>query len=301
LFTAEAARDDLTAARAAVDLIYVEGVDLDRPREAKMWSDLAESLLRRLGAGHERVRAWALTNLGGVLLMNGDLERAETLVREAIRLKEEVLGKAHPDVAISLATLSSIVEEEGRAEEALVISDRVIEICSSNGDPESDFYAMAQTVRGEALVALGRGPEAEVAFSVGLRIARSYPAGMEMLQSFPLLGLGNARLAQGSPAAAVPVLEEALRIREAHTPNNNLVAETQFSLARALWDSGGDRKRSSRLARAALRVFGTHKFPRRECAVIVWLSEHEGPRAPRSRSVGRVDPSSKRASRCAMM
>jgi tetratricopeptide (TPR) repeat protein/tRNA A-37 threonylcarbamoyl transferase component Bud32 len=301
LFTAEAARDDVTAALAAVDLIYVEGFLLNRPREARMWWNLAESLLRRLGPGHDRVRAWALTNLGSVLLMNGDLETAERLLREAVVLKEAALGDAHPDLAISLATLSSILEEAGRPEEALRIADQAIAICNSNGDPDSDFYAMLQSVRGEALVALGRGAEAEAAFSISLRIARAYPKEMERLLSGPLQGLGNARLLQGSAASAVPVLEEALRIREGHSPNDNILAETQFSLARALWDAGGDRKRSLRLARQALKTFGSHQFPRRERAIVQWLADRD-PSARHGRGQARqIDDLSKRASGRPMM
>ncbi len=274
LFTAEAARDDVTAARATTDLVYLLGVHMDRPNEAETWLHLSESILDRLGPGHDRIRSWALNNFAGVLLMHGQLERAESTARQAVALKERTLGKDHPDLAISLDGLSNVLEEEGKAQEALDAADRVVEILSVNGDPESDSYARAQDVRGEALLALGRGREAEAAFSIALRIYRGQRQPGERAVSFPLQGIGNARLIQGSAATAVPVLEEALRLREAESPNQYLIAETRFSLARALWESGRDRKRSLNLAHEAQKTFGAHTFPRREQAVTRWIAEH---------------------------
>ncbi|HXU00309.1 MAG TPA: tetratricopeptide repeat protein, partial [Polyangia bacterium] len=242
--------------------------------EAETWLHLSEAILDRLGPGHDRIRSWALNNFAGVLLMHGQLARAERTIREAVALKERTLGKDHPDVAISLGTLSATLEEEGKPEEALAVADRVLEILGTNGDPESDAYAGAHSVRGEALVALGRGAEAEAAFSIALQIYRAHPASSARAMTFPLQGIGNARLLRGSPATAIPVLEEALRIREELAPNQYLLAETRFSLARALWDSGRDRRRGLNLAREAQKTFGANTFPRREQAVARWLAEH---------------------------
>ena len=273
LFTAEAARDDVTAAQAATDLVYLLGVHQDRPNEAETWLHLSESILDGLGPGHDRIRSWALNNFAGVLLMHGKLDRAESTARQAVALKEKTLGKDHPDLAISLDGLSNVLEEEGKAQEALAAADRAVEILSLNGDPESDSYARAQNVRGDALAALGKGREAEAAFSIALRIYRGQRDSGQQAVSFPLQGIGNARLIQGSASAAVPVLEEALRLRQEESPNQYLVAETRFSLARALWESGRDRKRSLNLAHEAQRTFGGHTFPRREQAVTRWIAE----------------------------
>src|SRR6185436_5601724 len=87
LFSAESAHDDVTAARAAGGLAYVVGVRLNRPKEAEAWTRLSESIIDRLGPGHDRLRSWTLNNFSLVLLLNGDLERAENLARRAITLK----------------------------------------------------------------------------------------------------------------------------------------------------------------------------------------------------------------------
>jgi serine/threonine protein kinase len=271
LFIAEAARDDVTAARATTNLIYLAGVRQNREREAETWMQLSESILDRLGPGYDRVRAWALNNFASVLQANGNHARAEATMRQAVALKEKVLGMDHPDVAISVHALANILDEVGRYQEALETVDRAIQILSTNGDPDSDLYAFAQNTRGEVLAALGRGSDAEAAQSLALRIFRTYPDPWERV-SFPLQGIGHARLVRGSPATAIPVLEEALRIRERERANEYLIAETRFSLARALWESGRDRKRGMSLAQQARKTFGSHVFPRREQAVVRWLA-----------------------------
>jgi hypothetical protein len=89
--------------------------------------------------------------------------------------------------------------------------------------------------------------------------------------------MGDARLAQHQPDAAVAVLEETLAKRRASEPFRYLVAETQFSLARALWESRYDRKRAMKLAEDARGAFADHKFPRRERLVTEWIAIQRQP------------------------
>jgi hypothetical protein len=69
-----------------------------------------------------------------------------------------------------------------------------------------------------------------------------------------LAGIGEAHLHVGHPEMAIAALEEAL----AHPLKNqdpNLVpflVRARFALARALWETGGDRRRAQRLASEAL-------------------------------------------------
>ena len=148
LFTAEAARDDATAARAAADLVYVVG-QYYSPHDAEMWMHLSESIVDRLGPGHDRIRSWALHNFSIVLHNSGELDRAERLGKQAVALKEKALGKDHPDVATSLVHLSGVLESNGRPLEALEVIDRAIDIYAKSGDPDSDAQARTQCKRGK--------------------------------------------------------------------------------------------------------------------------------------------------------
>ena len=248
---------------------------LGRQQEAELWFRLSESKLDRLGVGSERTRSWLYTNFAGVLILAGDFERAERYERNAIGLKENALGRDHPDVAISLVGLASILTEEGRPADALPAVERALEILMKNGDPDSDLFARAQDAKGIALIALDRAIDAEPAFRTELRIYRTYFGSHDRLASFPLQGIGESRLLQGHPDAAIPFLEDVLRFREVGEPYAYLLAETRFSLARALWDSGQNRVRALKLARQAREGLADHKFPWREQLVVEWLRTHK--------------------------
>lgn len=274
LFVAEAARDDATAAKAAANLIYIVGVRLKKPREAETWLRLSNSILDRIGPGDKRTRAWATHNFAYVLWFTGDFERAELFVRDAITLKEQALGKEHPDVAISLDVASVILRELGRNTEALQYADRSLDILIKNGDSDSDFIANSRMTRGEALVALGRGQEAETSFATGLKVVVRELGTQSRQTAFGLQGLGDSKLVQGEPADAIPYLRDALRIRETSAEPDVLLAETRFSLARALWESGRDKKHALQLAKRAKDALVPLNFPRRKRTVARWLADH---------------------------
>jgi hypothetical protein len=53
--------------------------------------------------------AGSLNNLGMVLEKQGKLPEAEAMHREALEMGRKLLGSEHPDVAICLGNLSSVV------------------------------------------------------------------------------------------------------------------------------------------------------------------------------------------------
>ena len=63
--------------------------------------------------------------------------------------------------------------------------------------------------------------------------------------------VGNALLALSRPADAVAHLEQAIGLREAGKGDPGDLAEARFALAKALWESGRDKKRALALAAAA--------------------------------------------------
>jgi eukaryotic-like serine/threonine-protein kinase len=71
-----------------------------------------------------------------------------------------------------------------------------------------------------------------------------------------LFGIGEADVNLGRPAKAIPTLERALTIRAVPGATDPLdLAETKYTLARALWDAKRDRARARTLATEARRLF----------------------------------------------
>jgi tetratricopeptide (TPR) repeat protein len=90
--------------------------------------------------------------------------------------------------------------------------------------------------------------------------------------AYPLTALGRTLLAEGRSREAVAILQRALRIRESSEPNAELVAETRFALARALWFFADERRTAEKLAIAARESY--RKLPKHEKQVgdiDVWL------------------------------
>jgi tetratricopeptide (TPR) repeat protein len=274
---AEESRDDATAALATTTLIYVVGYGLDRPEGGKRWARISNAILNRLGPGHARTRSWMLNNLAAIYVGAGDFEQARPLFEQAIAIKEETLGKEHPDVAAGLSNLAQCYLELGLTRQAVEAAGKAIAILSTHGDPDTPFIADSYDVRGTTFCSVGRYREAAQDFQEALAIlhrsGESSPTHPETGSA--LHGLGEVKLAQADPAGAARLFEEALSLREKAELDVTIVADTRFGLARALWDSGGDRTRARSLATQARTIFAAHDRTKREQVVTAWLEAHK--------------------------
>jgi len=273
MLIAEASRDDLAAAKIAASLVYVVGYRLGRLKEAEFWAGLGHAILDRVGGDQSRLRGWLDGNLAGVFTRAGDWEGARVRVERAVRLKAQGLGNEHPDVAASYSDMAYVLTRGGHIAEAIAAANRAVEIFLRNSDPDAYALGMAYTNQGEALNASGKHEEAEVAFRAALENMTRNAGRIHPETAFALHGLGETRLFRGAPLDAVPLFEDALRARQQPAGDPVLAAESQFGLARALWQSGGDRKKARVLATAALQKYREERRPQQR-EVEAWLADH---------------------------
>ena len=59
-----------------------------------------------------------MNNLATVLSDQGKYEQAEEMHRQALELRETVLGKEHPDTLTSMNNLASVLSDQGKYEQA---------------------------------------------------------------------------------------------------------------------------------------------------------------------------------------
>ena len=279
LFTAEAARDDATAARAAATLVYTVGVGLGKYREADRWALLANAILDR-GASDPRTRAWLLQNYSAILGEEGDLEGARILLEQAVALKEQSLGRDHPDVALSLQSLAWVFVDLDRPDEALPLADAAIAIHARYSDPNSVLFANALSVKGASLLALGKPREAKTAFESARRVAdgldNDHPLMAEALAGLAEVEMGEGRLAQG-----VSLLKRAVEICERQARPGWFAAKVRFALARALWKRDVRRRQQAiSLATKARSSFARARRADRVREVEEWLAQHSGATPP---------------------
>jgi len=91
-----------------------------------------------------------------------------------------------------------------------------------------------------------------------------------------LVGLADAQLATGDAATAVATYERCFSVWGDTRIDEHLRPDAQFGLARALWNSGGDKVRAKKLAEEARDGFVANKGPWLPKAdeVRKWLKQH---------------------------
>jgi tetratricopeptide (TPR) repeat protein len=167
-----------------------------------------------------------------------------------------------------------ILQDMGRAQEAVTLFHRAVGDLTQELGAEHPLAATFMANEAESLDQLGRRDEARATYHRALAIEeRGYGPESTNL-AYPLTGLGVSYLSDHQPALAVAPLERARRIREAHESDPLLLADTNFALARALWDAGQDRERALRLAEGAGKVYGQQPtFAARAAEIDRWLDE----------------------------
>jgi eukaryotic-like serine/threonine-protein kinase len=252
VWQAEASRYDEVRAEAATMLVITSGRRGEYD-EANDWTNDADAILNRIG-GHDRLRAWLEMHVAINLRRQGRNEESLLHDRQAIAFKERS-GASRGDIAGNLNNLALTLSDMGRYGEALGGLERAIKDLAQERGAEHPLVATFISNKGETLARMGRPAEARAAFQRALIIEeRTYGAESTNL-AYPLTGLGESYLADHQPGAALAPFERAQRIRAAHERDAALLAETDFGLARALWETNTGRDRALRLAAEARAAY----------------------------------------------
>ncbi|MET0404677.1 MAG: serine/threonine-protein kinase [Cystobacter sp.] len=274
LFDAESGRADRLKVSIANRLLFVEDGQKHFP-QATRWAGLGEAAVRRLG-GEPVVEADLLTNranlalsqehheearellekarglqeralppghpkrartlflLGSVLLDMNDRPRALTLLEQALEQTRTALGAMHPDVANRHGMLAGLLREMGQPERALEHARASVGVREATFGKSSLPVANSLDEVGECLLALARPQEALAVFERALAIKREkLPADDELLQ-YSYDGVGKALFNLGRAREAIAPLRQAVSFSSA---GPDVLAESGFTLARALWNS----------------------------------------------------------------
>jgi tetratricopeptide (TPR) repeat protein/predicted Ser/Thr protein kinase len=241
--------DDETAAEAVTLLSGIVGDRAHDEVRARVWLDVARASISRVGQ-RPLLEAWWLVAEGNILLDEGRNSEAVAVYQKALAAKQSLLGKTHPDVLISMLNVGVALEAAGRLDEALASYISTASITQRTLGPEHPMLAWFTNNEGEVLNLLRRYAEARVAYQHAIDLLHKAGSDAENIAA-PLTGLGVAYLGEGHAGTAIAPLEEALKIRIDRQVPPELLGETRFALARALWSRPPDRGRARSLARAA--------------------------------------------------
>ena len=221
--------------------------------------DLVEqALAMHRAVGGDRVdEAQMLNTLGSIKYREGNLLDAETIHRQALALRLDVLGPDHLTVSETLNNLAAVLATEGRSREAGELYRRALAIrrrILGDGHPQ---VATTWHNLGGALRDLGDLPAAEEAFRKAIAIYEQSVGHNHPYTAGSLLRLGGVLEARGDLDEAALRYRESLAIHRSTLGDEHpKTAESELYLARLLSrrDSCSEATELARRAETTLRA-----------------------------------------------
>ncbi|HVE82392.1 MAG TPA: tetratricopeptide repeat protein, partial [Myxococcales bacterium] len=309
LLAADAGRADLVRVRAATQAVYAASEQKDFAR-GKEWAALAQAALDRIGGNAERQGAllvhlsWLQSAEGQLTLAVGTLERGRQLLAGE-------LGHDDPQTLNAAGNLALAYQRLGRLDEAIALLDETIASTRRRLGPdhpqlyprlytmtlaqiERHDYGSAHKSIDEALrIARTRIGEETVQVAGALELKATifgeehrfqdaldhYRRALEIKQkvlpaddqrfSYSYDGIGQSLLGLGRAEEARAMLERALAIR-GDFPDD--LGDTQYGLARALWQLGQQKAAALRYGEQALANYRRAGKAARAAEVEGWLA-----------------------------
>ncbi|HVT07994.1 MAG TPA: serine/threonine-protein kinase [Polyangia bacterium] len=244
-----ASHHDEVVAEAAADLPTLLADRFRQPSLARQWIAIGRAAVDRIG-GNPILDATLDHAESTIFSYEGRDADAIAAERRARQKQERLLGEDHPYAIACLNGEGLVLQAAGRYQEALATLTLARDRSSHAMGVAHPYVAMVENNRGEVLNNLRRFPEARAAFERAISIwtdAKGDPMNLPYAQT----GLGLALIGEHRPLEAIGPLEAALAARLAGKAAPELLGETRFALARALWAKPGERSRAEELARKA--------------------------------------------------
>lgn len=157
------------ALEAAIELVFIAGVERDKPEAGEVWAEFGAASVMRMG-GSARVNALLAEALGALAFHQRDYPESEEKLRRALELRESFLPPHHTLIATTLGRLSAAVLTQERSTEGLEIASRALTIHKAALGDEHPAVMRGHAHRGAALLQLGRLDEARTALDEALRV-----------------------------------------------------------------------------------------------------------------------------------
>jgi tetratricopeptide (TPR) repeat protein len=262
------------------NLAYTLGEQGDHERSLELMHRALEIRQSVWGPDHPKVGEM-YNNIATTLRALNRLADSRTNYEQALRIKEAALGHDAVDLAIPINNLASVLRKLEDYESAESLYRRALKLREDAFGPE--HQKVGNTLNNLAMLYFVQR-DFERSLELYERATSVWAASLgdeHPRVAHGQTGWGKTLLELGRYAQALPLLEEALRRREANsrTPKKHL-ADTRFALARALWKApphlGRDRRRALDLAESARAGFeglaagDRHKYDE----VVAWLVEH---------------------------
>jgi hypothetical protein len=241
--------DDEAAARAAALMPAVMGDRLHQPAIGRQWLQIARAQITRIG-GNAVLSGTVDAGESLILQAEGRGAEAAAAAERARHEQEKAVGPEHPYTIACMNNEGMSFEVAGQYDRALAVMTEARDVAVRALGAVHPYVGMLENNRGEVLNLMHRHAEARATFARTLQIWTA--SGVDpMMLSYARTGLGLALLGEHHPVEAIEPLAQALQTRQASEGAPDLLGETRFALARALWARRADRPRAEELAHQA--------------------------------------------------
>lgn len=158
--------------------------------------------------------ATLLFNAGIYLTARAQYQEAETVLRQGLQIREQVLGSEHPDVASVLNACGTLSHLQGKNMQAQQWYQRALHIQEHCFGAEHPDVARSLNNLGIAYLEQGMYTEAEPILKRALHILEQTLGTEDVRRAYPLENLGHLYHLQGRYTEAESVIQRSLHLRE---------------------------------------------------------------------------------------
>jgi CHAT domain-containing protein/tetratricopeptide (TPR) repeat protein len=191
----------------------------------------AREIIDRASDGNELMAAEILDSLAGNHIARGKFREAELFVKDALAIRERILGPHHFLVAASLGTLADLHHESAKVHEARITADRALEIAAKSYPPTDITLGDFVNRVARSQLALGNYVRAEQLYRESLAVAEAVAGSDSLAAADSLGGLARVALLANDNVNAEQLHLRSLAIKERILgPDHPQVANDVFNL-----------------------------------------------------------------------
>ena len=149
------------AADSASTMVFLEGRDVGRTEQARLWADLTDVAIGHAGDPLTLRATRRATSLALAEQHAGNYDAALELVEEAAAMTEASLGPDHPALATAVMRQGTVQQRRGELSEALELFERALALDKRALGPSHPMVGNGLVSLGTAQARLGRWAESE--------------------------------------------------------------------------------------------------------------------------------------------
>jgi tetratricopeptide (TPR) repeat protein len=247
----EVSDEDESGIAASLNSIACLLTEMGRLEEAERAGSRALTLSEK--AGEDVQFAAIVHNLGEIYRLQKRYAEAEAFYRRALAIRQKLHGPAHPDTSGALGSVSALLYELGRLEEAMELGRRTLDIRIAKLGPSHPLTAATHSNVSLIAAALGDTAAARKHSERAIEIWNSTLGAQHPNIAIALVNLGEFQFKDGEFASADDSMRRAVEILDNSSENHTRLPEVLLRWA-ALYVSLEKTQGAEKLIRRAMSI-----------------------------------------------